>query len=176
MGYFANIRIELRLNPDEGHQTIILILKQHEIMKKLFLALLISMASVLSVNAQSIFDGFFETPSYTNNSRHSASITFRNQSDYTMTIRILHAQGGYYSSLVLRPHSSSSVSFSRSGYFKLKIKAASSFGDVSYHDGGKFSVTCTSTEWTEGEMSFKLSSYGSGLGPKISAKEFESNY
>jgi hypothetical protein len=30
-------------------------------------------------------------------------------------------------------------------------------------------------EWTEGTMEFMLSTYGNGLGPTISAKEFESN-
>ena len=58
----------------------------------------------------------------------------------------------------------------------MTIQNTSSYGHTSYHDGGKFSVTCTKTEWTEGEMSFQLSSYGNGLGPSISAKQFESDY
>ena len=41
--------------------------------------------------------------------------------------------------------------------------------------GGKFSVTCNEYTWTDGIMEFMLSTYGSGLGPTISAKEFESN-
>lgn len=143
-------------------------------MKKYIVTLLICMISAISASAQFNFGSVGERSSYS--SRQNASITFSNQSDYTMTLRIIHAGGGYYSSLVLRPHSSSKVSFSSSGNFKLKIKAVSSFGEVSYHDGGNFSVTCNSTEWTEGEMSFRMSSYGSGLGPKISAKQFESNY
>lgn len=145
-----------------------------KVMKKFIFALLICMISAISADAQFNFGGVSERSSYS--SRQNASITFKNQSDYTMTLRIIYAGGGYYSSVVLRPHSSSSVSFSSSGKFKLKIKAVSSFGEVSYHDGGNFSVTCNSTEWTEGEMSFRMSSYGSGLGPKISAKQFESNY
>ena len=71
--------------------------------------------------------------------------------------------------------SSRAVSFSKSGTFKLKIKATPRYGQSSYHDGGKFSVTSTETEWTEGEMTFRMSTYGSGLGPSISAKEFESD-
>lgn len=108
-------------------------------------------------------------------SSHSASITFRNKSDYTMTLKIIYSSGGLYSTIVLSPRSSKVVNFSKSNYFKLKIKAEL-HGNVSYHNGGYFSVECTEYEWTEGEMSFELSSYGSGLGPKISAKEFESNY
>lgn len=141
-------------------------------MKRLILALIIGLVSVVTVNAQYNYGGSYGNSSYS--SKQNASITFRNQSDYTMTLRILYAGGGYYTTVSLRPHTPSKVSFSKSGNFK--IKAASSYGQVSYHDGGKFSVTCTSSEWTEGEMSFQLSSYGSGLGPSISAKQFESNY
>lgn len=143
-------------------------------MKRFILALTIVLVSVISVDAQYNYGGMYGNSSYT--SSQNASITFRNQSDYTMTLRIVYATGGYYSTVSLRPHSSSKVSFSKSGSFKLKIKATSYYGQTSYHDGGKFSVTCTSSEWTEGEMSFQLSSYGSGLGPSISAKQFESDY
>lgn len=108
------------------------------------------------------------------NQRENASITFRNKSDYTMTLKILYLQGGLYQTVVLYPHSAKTVEFSSSNTFKLKIKAVHN-GYASYHKGGNFSVTCTPTEWTEGEMSFMLSTYGNGLGPKISSKEFESN-
>lgn len=121
-------------------------------MKKFIFALLICIIFTVSASAQFNFGSVGERSSYTY--RQNASITFRNQSDYTMTLRIIHAGGGYYSSLILKPHSSSKVSFSNSGNFKLKIKAVSSFNEISYHDGGKFSVTCNSNEWTEGEMSF----------------------
>lgn len=106
---------------------------------------------------------------------HAASITFSNKSDYTMTLKIIYASGGLYSTIVLNPHSSRLVTFGSSNTFKLKIKAVHR-NTTSYHDGGYFPVTCTEYEWTKGEMSFELSTYGSGLGPTISAKEFESNY
>lgn len=143
-------------------------------MKKVFLAIIISLVSSLSINAQFNYGKQCNNISYATS--HTASITFKNQSDYTMTLRIVYVGSGYYSTVTLRPHSSSTVCFSKSGNFKLKIKATSSYGHTSYHDGGKFSVTCTKTEWTEGEMSFQLSSYGNGLGPSISAKQFESDY
>lgn len=115
---------------------------------------------------------------YSNNGysvqKNTASITFKNSSDYTMTLRIVHSFGGLYTTVSLPAHSSRAVSFSKSGTFKLKIKATK-YGQSSYHDGGKFSVTCNDTEWTEGEMTFQMSSYGSGLGPSISAKEFEND-
>lgn len=104
----------------------------------------------------------------------SASITFSNKSAYTMTLKIIGVYGGLYRTVSLPAHSSQVVHFNRSQTFKIKIKATY-LGVTSYHDGGSFSVTCTDTEWTEGEMSFQMSTYGSGLGPTISAKEFESN-
>lgn len=143
-------------------------------MKRLILSLIIGLVSIFSMNAQFNYGDWDANTSYATN--QSASITFRNKSDYTMTLRIVYANGGYYTSVSLRPHTSSKVSFSKSGNFKLKIKAVSSYGQVSYHNGGNFSVTCNAREWTEGEMSFQLSSYGSGLGPSISAQQFESNY
>ncbi|MBO5811105.1 MAG: hypothetical protein J6R32_09825 [Bacteroidales bacterium] len=113
-----------------------------------------------------------ETSSYQN--KTSASITFQNKSEYTMTLKIMNYWGGLYRTVVLSPYSSSTVYFNSSSSYKLKIKAVKN-GSASYHDGGTFSVTCTDYEWTEGTMTFSLSSYGDGLGPRISAKEFESN-
>lgn len=146
-------------------------------MKKLLTLFVAIAAVVLSTNAQYNFGNLYgSSQSSTAYSSQQASITFKNQSDYTMTLRILYAAGGYYTTVSLRPHSYSTVKFSKSGNFKLKIKATSSYGQTSYHDGGKFSVTCNDREWTEGEMSFQMSTYGSGLGPTISAQQFESNY
>ena len=103
-----------------------------------------------------------------------ASITFRNKSDYTLTLKICHLYGGTYSMIELGPKSSRTVSFGKTATFNLKIKATK-YGQSSYHDGGGLSVTCNEYEWTEGEMVFQMSSYGSGLGPSISRAEFESD-
>ena len=97
------------------------------------------------------------------------------QSSYaTMTLKILGIYGGLYSVVYLPAHSSRVETFAKSANYKLKIKAVNG-RSVSYHNAGTFSVTCTSTRRSEGRMSFQMSSYGSGLGPSISAKEFESN-
>ena len=106
--------------------------------------------------------------------KNYASITFKNQSDYTMVLKIVGIYGGLYTTVSLPAHASRSVNFGHTVTYKLKIKATH-HGITSYHDGGNFSVTCTDTEWTEGEISFKMSTYGNGLGPKISAKEFEND-
>lgn len=103
-----------------------------------------------------------------------ASVTFRNLSDYTLTLKIMKIYGGLYQTVVLGPKSSSVVTFGSTASYKLKIKATR-YGRSSYHKGDGFSVTCNEREWSEGEMTFQMSTYGDGLGPSISAKEFESN-
>lgn len=104
----------------------------------------------------------------------NASITFKNKSNYTMTIRVLYSNGGCYGTVTLPPYASRTMSFLRTAAFKMKIKAESG-NIISYHDGGHFSVTCNDYEYTEGTIEFSLSSHGTGLGPRISEKEFLSN-
>ena len=91
-----------------------------------------------------------------------------------MVVKIIGYYGGLYQTVSLPPQSCKTVYFSKSATYKTKIKTTRN-GHTSYHKGVSFSVTCTETEWTEGEMSFQMSTYGSGLGPSISSKEFESN-
>lgn len=141
---------------------------------KQILAIIIIIAGLSTANAQTNWGSYGSSSVTASSQKTSATITFSNKSDYTMTLKILYLGGGAYSTVTLSPHSSRVVSFGSSNTFKLKIKAVHN-GQASYHKGGNFSVKCTSTEWTEGEMSFSLSTYGNGLGPKISAKEFESN-
>lgn len=143
------------------------------VMKKYFLFAVMLLISVISVSAQSNLYSYNSDNYYVQTNQ--ASITFRNTSNSTIVLKIIKSYGGLYRSVVLSPNSSQVVKFGSTSSYKLKIKAITN-NNVSYHDGGEFSVTCTSTEWTEGTMSFSISSYGSGLGPKISAKEFESNY
>lgn len=142
-------------------------------MKKYFLFAVMLLISVISVSAQSDLYSYNSDNYYVQTNQ--ASITFRNTSNSTIVLKIIKSYGGLYQSVVLSPSSSQVVKFGSTSSYKLKIKAITN-NNVSYHDGGEFSVTCTSTEWTEGTMSFSISSYGSGLGPTISAKEFESNY
>ena len=104
----------------------------------------------------------------------SAKMTFRNDSQYNMTLKIIGIYKGLHSVVSLPAYSSRIVSFTNSATYKLKIKAVNG-RHVSYHNAGNFSVTCTKTKISQGQMIFKMSTYGSGLGPSISAKEFESN-
>ena len=137
-------------------------------MKRIVFLLLLglTMGITTSVQAQSV-------PQYYTQD-NNATITFSNKSGYSMVVKIIGYYGGLYQTVSLPPHSCKTVYFSKSATYKTKIKATRN-GHTSYHKGGNFSVTCTETEWTEGEMSFQMSTYGSGLGPSISSKEFESN-
>lgn len=108
------------------------------------------------------------------NNSPQASMKFENNSDYTMRIRIIDSPV-VYRDFTLAPHRSSTVYFSQTKQYKVKIEATNSLGYSSYHDGGTFSVTCNRWEYSTGTMSFQLSQYGSGLGPRISEKEFLSN-
>ena len=144
-------------------------------MKKFILTVFILVLGLVSASTQNFRNSSDNSSSSSiTQQSESATITFKNKSDYNMTLKVMYHGGGLYKTVTLSPQSSRVVSFSRSNSFKLKIKAVHN-GSTSYHNGGNFSVTCTSTEWTEGEISFMLSIYGTGLGPSISAKEFESN-
>lgn len=136
---------------------------------KVLLVLLVLVVAI-PVNAQ-YYDNDYSSYQY---EKPLATITFKNKSAYHMTIKIIGLYGGLYKTVTLPAYSSKKVYFDHTATYKTKIKA-SLRGSASYHKGGKFSVTCNETEWTEGELSFQLARYGKGLGPKISAKEFESN-
>jgi hypothetical protein len=137
-----------------------------------FLLMVVAMLSIGTTQSMAQ-SNWFDNSSYST-STTKASMRFSNQSEYTMTVKILYTYGGLYRTVYLRPRSSETIYFSNTNNFKLKIKATL-HGESSYHNGGTFSITCNSKEWTEGEMTFRLSSYGSGLGKRISAREFESN-
>ena len=130
----------------------------------------------ISTFAQNYYDDY-DLPTYTTQ-KSNATMTFKNQSKYHMTVKILKLKGGLYYTVDLPPRSSETVDFYSSATYKMKIRAMVS-GRASYHKGGNFSVTSTSERWSQGEITFKLvvtkTGGGSGLGPTISKKEFDSN-
>ena len=145
-------------------------------MKKSVLFVIFALLVSINTFAQN-YIGDYDYPIYTKQ-KSNATMTFSNQSGYHMTVKILKLQGGLYSTVTLPPYSSETVDFYSSATYKMKIKAMIS-GRASYHKGGNFSVTSTSERWSQGEITFKITvskhGGGSGLGPTISKKEFESN-
>ena len=145
------------------------------IMKYIFL-FIAGLLFEISTYAQNYF-GDYDLPTYTTQ-KSNATMTFKSQSKYHMTVKILKLKGGLYYTVDLPPRSSETVDFYSSATYKMKIRAMVS-GRASYHKGGNFSVTSTSERWSQGEITFKLvvtkTGGGSGLGPTISKKEFDSN-
>ena len=120
-------------------------------MRKFFTTLVVLLSiCALNTSAQTHYDGMGDLYAY--QTRENASITFKNRSSYTMTVKIMKSYGGLYETVVLGPNSSRKVYFSSTSTYTMKIKATKN-GSVSYHDGGSFSVTCDDYEWTEGEIS-----------------------
>lgn len=142
-------------------------------MKKYLTVLVLLFVVSVTVSAQAL--GYpWSSSSVGSQSQRKASITFMNSSDCSMTLKVMNYDGGLYSTVTLQPHTSRVLTFARTSSYRLKIKAVHK-GRPSYHDGGTFSVTCNKYKWTEGTMEFMMATYGSGLGPTISAKEYESN-
>lgn len=137
-------------------------------MKKIILILML-VFTLLPIRAH-----YYNGGGYYSAETTSAKMTFRNDSQYNMTLKIIGIYKGLHSVVSLPAYSSRIVSFTNSATYKLKIKAVNG-RHVSYHNAGNFSVTCTKTKISQGQMIFKMSTYGSGLRPSISAKEFESN-
>lgn len=137
-------------------------------MKKIIMILMF-VFTLLPIQAQ-----YYNGGGYYSAETTSATMTFRNDSQYNMTLKIIGIYKGLHSVVSLPAYSSRIVSFTNSATYKLKIKAVNG-RHVSYHNAGNFSVTCTKTKISQGQMTFKMSTYGSGLGPSISAKEIESN-
>ena len=137
---------------------------------------IVALLFAISTSAQNYF-GDYDLPTYTTQ-KSNATMTFKNQSKYHMTVKILKLKGGLYYTVDLPPRSSETVDFYSSATYKMKIRAMVN-GRASYHKGGNFSVTSTSERWSQGEITFKLvvtkTGGGSGLGPTISKKEFDSN-
>lgn len=138
-------------------------------MYKFLITLIMSVMAFNCATAQ-----YYSTGYGTSHNSQCATMKFSNSSDYTLTIKIINYYGGLYRTVALRPHSSQTVSFGSSATFKMKIKAEH-HGSVSYHNGGTFNVTSNSREYSQGEITFSMSTYGSGLGPSISAAEFSSD-
>lgn len=133
-----------------------------------------------NVNGQGWFNGSTGSSSYSSSKSTNASITIRNRSDYTLTVKVLRTGGrGLYRTLTISPNSSSIVTFSSSDNFYTKTMAVKSgfLGETLYRKGGAFSIQCDSQGYTEGTLEFFVSSTGGGsMGQGISKSEFEKDY
>ena len=145
-------------------------------MKRVFFILMCLIGGLSHSIAQNYY-GDYDISNYSSQ-RSNATMTFNNQSNYHMTVKILKLQGGLYDIVDLPARSTETVNFYSSATYKMKIKAMIG-GKASFHRGGIFSVTSTPERWSQGEITFKITVSkrvgGSGLGPTISKKEFDSD-
>ena len=108
-------------------------------------------------------------------SAQNASLTINNRSSYKLTVKVMRATGGLYTTVTIAPQSSRSISFGSSGTFFCKTKAES-WSETLYKKSGTFSVQCDNYGYTKGSLDFYVSSSGYGSsGSSISKAEFEKN-
>lgn len=130
-------------------------------MKQIFLLLTMLLITTISANAQY--------------GQSNATLTINNKSEYTLTVKVMRTYGGLYSSVVISPKSSRTISFSRSGSFYCKTKAEK-WSETLYKRSGTFSVQCDDIGYTQTSLDFCVSSSGYGSsGSSISKSEFEKN-
>lgn len=104
-----------------------------------------------------------------------ATVTIRNKSNITITVKVMKEQSRLHSQVVVEPQSSKLVSFPESGNFYTKTKAEKGLNAL-YKMGKTFNVYCEEYKYTEGTLEFYVYSTGGALGQSISKAEFEKNY
>lgn len=141
-------------------------------MKKIILMVTLTICLALNASGQEWYTGNqSRSTSYSTN----ASLTIQNRSSYTLTVKIMRTGGrGLYQTLVISPHSSGYVSFSRSDTFYTKTKASKSF-ETLYKKSGAFSIQCNENGYSQAIIEFYVSSGSGSSGHSISKSEFESN-
>lgn len=145
--------------------------KTKRIMKKLLVMVCLMAGMIQAVNAQ----GWYPMASTARSMYSTATLTIRNQSEYTLTVKIMRTgERGLYQTVYIGPKSSSCVSFSRSGSFYTKTKAEKDWSGTLYKRGGVFRIQNDETGYSEATLDFFVSSYG-GSGQSISRAEFESD-
>lgn len=128
-------------------------------MKKLLASLIVCFIAVFCANAQN----------------SQAKLTISNRSDYTITVKVMRAEGGLYATRTISAHSSSTVSFSKTGRYYTKTKAQKGI-ETLYRQGGTFEMQCDDTGYTEGTLEFYVSGGSGASGQSISKAEFEKDY
>lgn len=87
-------------------------------MRKIII-LLFAILGILTVPANATGTQYWNQNEVTQS--NNASITFRNKSDYTLTLKIIEQYGGLYRTVVLKPKSNQVVYFGSTATYKLKI-------------------------------------------------------
>lgn len=102
----------------------------------------------------------------------NATVTIRNKSDYSLTVKVMQADGPKVAQLSIFPGGARAVSFASSGKFFCKTKAQKGIEKI-YRKSDPFEVICDKRGYTEGTLEFFVSPGEGGDGQSISASEFE---
>ena len=105
----------------------------------------------------------------------NATLTIRNNSDRTLTVKVMKSAGGVHAVVYISPRGSRVVSFTKSGYFYTKVKTERSQYDTMYSKGETFFIQNDDRGYSESELTFTIieSKYPQSGGEHISKSEFE---
>lgn len=147
-------------------------------MKKLLILTLLSIFA-FNLNAASSNSNNPSSSSVEITSRYGeqATMTFKNKSNYTLTVKVMKYYGGLYSSVTIPAGGSRSIGFSSSGSFYTKLRFSSSYEDIYKIDRSGFSVTNDGYQYSEGTITYYMSASNSGssAGSPSNKREFEND-
>lgn len=141
-------------------------------MKTFFKLFVAAMFALISLNANASDSCSTNASSYGDD----ASLKISNSSNYYLTVKVMRSNGGgVYTVVSIPARSSRTIFFDRSGTFYTKLKAEKGY-ETLYKQDSSFHIQCDSNGYTEANMTFYVSSYGSSAGKSISRNEWEKNY
>ena len=142
-------------------------------MKNLLFFLLLALGAVQS--AKAVEHPAAQPTTSQIQARSAATLELVNRSAYTLTVKILRTYGrGLYTTVSIRPGSSTVVSFPYTDSFFTKTKAEKGW-ETLYRKGNEFSVRCDDYGYSQGRLQFYVSGGNGSAGQNISRNEFESN-
>lgn len=107
----------------------------------------------------------------------SAHITFTNNSERTVTVKVMKLTGGLYSTVYVSPKSSRTISITQQGYYYTKTKAEKAMSETIYSKDDPFFVQNNSQGYSVLEITYWIqeSKYPQSSGTRISRSEFEND-
>lgn len=146
-------------------------------MKKVIVLIALIVAMVNGVNASNAQSNNPVESTTAWYGQQSASLTIKNKSGYTMTIKLMNAvTDSHYQTIYISSYSERTVYFSTSGSYYIKMKAEKGI-ETMYKKDSPFSIQCDDRGYSQATIEYYVSSNGgSNAGRSISKAEFERNY
>lgn len=107
----------------------------------------------------------------------SAHITFTNNFERSITVKLMKLKGGVYSTVYVSPKSSRTISITQQGYYYTKTKAEKAMSETIYSKDDSFFVQNNSQGYSVLEITYWIqeSKYPQASGTRISRSEFEND-